>query len=149
MKVISAIVASFTSSTTRTKTILYTLGLFLLFGIPTALLSNPIIPYIRMIPAEPLDYLFLFSTAVLAAVYFVLPERKVCNPTKTAFAGGFLGFLAFGCPICNKLFVFLLGFDFMYGTINPIRPFLGILSIGVLYFAIHKKIETKTSELSV
>jgi len=144
MKVIDAIISSFTDSRTQANAILYAIGLFLLLGIPTALLSNPVIPYARMIPATPLDYVFLFMTSILAAVYLVLPESKVCNPDKTTFAGGFLGFLAFGCPICNKLFVLLLGFDFMFNIINPIRPVLGILSIIILAYAIDKKVKRYT-----
>ena len=139
MKTIDAIKFAFTNSETQAKAILYTIGLFLFLGIPTALLSTPLIPYIRMIPATPLDYVFLFTTALLAAVYMILPENKICKPDKTAFGGGFLGFLAFGCPICNKLFVLLLGFDFMYNIVNPIRPFLGLLSVAVLIYAIDKK----------
>ena len=77
----------------------------------------------------------------MAAVYLVLPENKVCQPNKSAFAGGFFGFLAFGCPMCNKLFVLLLSFDFMYNIVNPIRPILGVLSIIVLAYAIEKKWE--------
>ena len=37
------------------------------------------------------------------------------------------------------LLVFLLGFDFMYNVVNPIRPLLGIISIIVLSHAIGKK----------
>ncbi|MEK6982091.1 MAG: hypothetical protein AABX38_04130 [Candidatus Micrarchaeota archaeon] len=139
MKFIRAIIFSFTDSKVRVKSFLYFIGLLLLFAIPTALLSNPIISYIRVIPATPLDYIFLVVTSILSAVYLVLPENKICEPNKTAFGGGILGFLAFSCPTCNKLLVLLFGFGFMYDVINPIRPLLGILSILVLWYAIDKK----------
>ena len=139
MRFIDAVVYSFTNPKIRTKAFLYAASLFLVLGIPTALLSNPIIPYVRMIPATAFDYAFLFTTAFLGGVYFALPANKVCKPNKSALAGGFFGFLAFGCPICNKLFVLLLGFDFLFNIVNPIRPFLGIISIIVLAYAIDKK----------
>ena len=90
--------------------------LILLFAIPTALLSNPLIPYVRMIPATPLDYIFLVATSILSAVYILLPENKICTPDKSAFGGGVLGFIAFSCPTCNRLLV-LFGFGFMYDII--------------------------------
>ncbi|MEM2138339.1 MAG: hypothetical protein QW568_04590, partial [Candidatus Anstonellaceae archaeon] len=73
MKALDAVKFAFTAPSLRWRTIAYALGLFVLLGIPTALLSNPVIPYIRMIPANPLDYVFLAATSILAAVYLVLP----------------------------------------------------------------------------
>ncbi|MEK6982123.1 MAG: hypothetical protein AABX38_04290 [Candidatus Micrarchaeota archaeon] len=142
MKFIKAMIFAFTDSKVRVKAFLYSIGLFLLFAIPTALLSNPIIPYVRMIPATPLDYIFLVATSILSAVYILLPENKICTPDKSAFGGGVLGFIAFSCPTCNRLLVLLFGFGFMYDIINPIRPILGILSIIVLLHSINKKAES-------
>lgn len=141
MKIINAIAFAFSDSKTRSKAALHALGLFAILGIPTALLSNPIIPYVRMIPATQLDYVFLFATSLLAAVYLALPENKACKTGKGALGGGFLGFISFSCPTCSMLLVFLLGFDFMYNVVNPIRPLLGIISIIVLSHAIGKKFE--------
>lgn len=138
MKVITAIHYAFENKQARAKTLLYAVGLFLILGIPTALLPNLVIPYYRMVQATWLDYVFLLTTSLLIAVYLAIPENKVCKPYG-AFSGGFLGFLAFGCPICNKLLVLLLGFDFMYGMVNPIRPILGIVSVIVLGYAIENK----------
>jgi len=123
----------------RIKAALYATGLFLFLGIPTALLSNPIIPYLRMIPATPLDYAFLLTTSLLGGVYLALPQKKECRQDKKALGGGLLGFLAFSCPTCSMLLVFLLGFDFMFNVVNPLRPILGVLSIIVLAYAIGKK----------
>ncbi len=162
MKIINAVAFAFSNPKTRTKTVLYALGLFVVLGIPTALLSNPVIPYVRMIPATPLDYAFLFATSLLAAVYLALPEdkasqsfvrsvmseqqrselhykNKTCKTGKGALGGGFLGFISFSCPTCSMLLVFLLGFDFMYNVVNPMRPLFGIISIIVLSRAIGEK----------
>ena len=139
MRIINAIAFAFSNPKTRNNAALYALGFFVVLGIPTALLSNPVIPYVRMIPATPLDYAFLFATSLLAAVYLALPENKACKTGKGALGGGFLGFLSFSCPTCSMLLVFLLGFDFMYSVVNPIRPLLGIISIVVLSHAIGEK----------
>lgn len=140
MKIFHAIWFAFTDSKARIKTVAYTICLLLLLAIPTALLSNPVIPYTRMIPATPLDYIFLFTTSILTAVYLVLPkDRNICKPDTAAFAGGFFGFAAVSCPICNKLFVLLLGFDFMFNIVNPIRPVLGAASVIILAYIINKK----------
>ena len=47
-----------------------------------------------------------------------------------AFAASsfFLSFFSVGCPICNKLVVFLLGIGGAMTFFNPLRPFLGIAS---------------------
>ncbi len=138
IKILQAIVFAF-SGKARNKAIAYFIGLFVVFSVPTALLSNPIIPYVRMIPATWLDYFFLLATSALAAVFLALPENKTCSPNKTAFAGGFFGFVSFACPICNHLFVSLIGFAFLYNVVNPLRPLIGIVSIVILAYGIGKK----------
>jgi hypothetical protein len=58
------------------------------------------------------------------------------SSTKTgsgrALAGSLLSFFSVGCPICNKLVVFLLGIGGAMTFFNPLRPFLGIASIALL-----------------
>ncbi len=139
MRLIEAMTAVFATPALRLKAIAYAAGLFVLFGIPTALLSNPIIPYVRMIPATPLDYVFLFTTAMLSAVYIVLPEKKACKEDGKAFLGVAAGVLAFSCPTCLHLLVLLVGFEFMFNVVNPLRPIIGLVSILVLAYAIERK----------
>jgi len=59
----------------------------LLFGIPLALIPNPLIPYYRMIPATLLDYFFLIVISVLIGLYFSyligiekLTNKKLIQP---------------------------------------------------------------------
>jgi len=120
------------------RALLYFVAIFLVLAIPTALLSTPIIDYVRMIPATPLDYAFLFATSLLSAVYLAIPKSE-CAENGKALGGGLAGFLAVSCPICNKLLVLIFGFDFAFGVLEPARPFLGILSIALLAYAIDKK----------
>ncbi|MDQ2905947.1 MAG: hypothetical protein M3Y81_20690, partial [Chloroflexota bacterium] len=51
---------------------------------------------------------------------------------RRVLAGFFLSFFSVGCPICNKLVVFLLGLGGAMTFFNPLRPFLGIASIVLL-----------------
>lgn len=116
-------------------------GLLLLFGIPTALIPNPIIPYVRMIPPTFLDYAFLLVVSGLLAFYLSFSNQPQTNlPVGVASVAGFI---SFACPICNYLLVAALGFPFVLSTIEPLRPFLGIVSIMIFllffYFQWSKK----------
>ncbi|MCI0562185.1 MAG: hypothetical protein MN733_27180 [Nitrososphaera sp.] len=136
------IVGVFSDRETIIKTVAYSIGLLLLFGIPTALLSNPIIPYIRPIMATPFDYIFLFTTSLLGGVYMAIPSRS-CAKDRTASGGALLGFLAFGCPTCNYLLVLLLGYTLLLDVFDPLRPAIGLVSMVFLLYAINKKAEGK------
>ena len=51
-----------------------------------------------------------------------------------ATSGGVLGFLAFACPVCNKLIVLVLGFSGAMTYFAPIQPMLGILGVLLLLY---------------
>jgi hypothetical protein len=136
------ILSGFGDKRTLGRAVAYSIGLLLLFGIPTALISNPIIPFIRPIMATPFDYFFLVTTALLGGVYLAIPSRS-CTVDRTASSGALLGFLAFGCPTCNFLLVLLLGYPLLLGVFDPLRPVIGLFSVVFLLHAINKKVEGK------
>ena len=70
-------------------------------------------------------------------------KDKLYNASATT--GGVFGFLTFGCSICNKILIFFLGVAGVLTYFEPIRPMLGILSIGLLGFAVL----TKARRLSI
>lgn len=133
----------------RTKSIiigsLITLLVFLVFGIVTVLIKNPY--FIRMTPVHWYDYAFLILTALLTGIYASLYYynksnkefiNKKCNYTA---AGGVIGGLfSFGCAICNKLLVFLLGLSGVIAYFMPFQPILGVISIAVLSYAIYMQL---------
>lgn len=137
MRIINAITFAFTNHKVRIKTILYAIGLFLVFGIATSLVPNAI--FKRMMIPNIFDYLFLFTTAILSAVFISLPEKKVCAVNSSGFGGTFLGVLAFACPTCNALLVYLLGMNLLIGIFDPLRPVIGLISIIILLYVIDKK----------
>ena len=122
--------------------ILLTVGFSLVFGIPTALVPNPW--FVRMIKATPIDYVFLYLESALAGSYVTLAleqKSKGMIDGKCAVGGGVLGFLAFACPICNKLLVFLFGIGILLSYLQPVRLYLGILGIALLSYALCLKIQ--------
>ncbi len=110
------------------------IGLFFLFGIVTAVIPNSF--FIRMTPVAWLEYVSLVMTSLLLGTYIGLSyyEKRIkavkCDVTATF--GGIFGFLTFGCSICNKILILLLGVTGVLKYFEPIRPFFGIISIVLL-----------------
>ena len=127
--------------------------IFLAFGIITVLISNAF--FIRMTPIHWYDYAFLISTSLLSGAYAGLWHYKKNSNisannkcTYTAAGGVVTGLFSFGCAICNKLLVFLLGVSGVITYFMPIQPILGVLSIGLLSFAVYtlyKSLQNSTS----
>lgn len=123
------------SSRRYLKAVTISAGAFVLFGIVTGLIPNPL--YIRQVPRTPLDYLFLTTTAAFLGVYTFQRTNNQRNDEKTATAGTVVGFLAFGCPICNAFLLAVFRSSAVVTYFDPLRPLLGIVSIvffaGFLY----------------
>lgn len=118
--------------------------LFMFFGIPTALIPNSL--YIRMIPATPLDYVFLGATSVLLGGYVGLLYYRKSGGTKedlAAMGGGLAGIFAFGCPICNVLLVSLVGSSALLTYYEPVRPLIGIVGVALLGGAVYLRMRCR------
>lgn len=130
----------------KLKYILLGLGTGLLFfvvsGVVTTLLPNSL--FIRMTPINTLDYVFLVSSSVLLGAYVGVHYYKK-NPVKkcdtVATTGGVGSFLAFACPVCNKLLVLLFGATALMTYFEPYRPILGFVSNGLLAGAVWWRIK--------
>ena len=122
--------------------VLSSMGLFFLLGIPTSVIPNSF--FIRMIPVKFLDYFFLIFSSVLLGSYigvhyYKKNQVKKCDIITTT--GGIGSFLAFGCPICNKLLVVLFGATALMTYFEPYRPVLGFVSTGLLGGALYWRIK--------
>jgi hypothetical protein len=110
----------------------------LTIGIPTDVIPNPI--FGRMTPVRVQDYVFLVVTALLAGILaasYALPQTRACSIQQgRATVGGFLSFLAIGCPTCNKIIVLLLGTSGALTIFEPIQPLLAAASFALLLLAI-------------
>jgi hypothetical protein len=110
----------------------------LTIGIPTDVIPNPI--FGRMTPVRVQDYVFLIVTALLAGILaasYALPQTRACSIQQgRATVGGFLSFLAIGCPTCNKIVVLLLGTSGALTIFEPLQPLLAAASFALLLLAI-------------
>ena len=109
----------------------------LLLGIPTAIIPNSI--FHRVIAAGPANYFFWISTSVvtgaLLAIY-LLPRSVRDRTAEAGLGGGFLAYLAIGCPLCNKAVVALIGASGAVTIFQPIQPFLGALGLALASVAL-------------
>src|SRR5919204_4104841 len=103
----------------------------LALGIPTAIIPNPV--FHRIIEAGPSYYFFWASTSVVTGALlatYLMPRVVKDRAAEAGFGGGFLAYLAVGCPLCNKAVVALLGASGAVTIFQPIQPFLG--AVGLL-----------------
>ncbi len=104
-------------------------------GLVTGLIPNPF--YTRMVPVTLLDYFFLATTSVLAGMYF--GKRKcTVSDNRISALGGLTGFVAFGCPVCNAVFLTFLSSSAIMTYIDPLRPFLGAASTFALGYLMYR-----------
>lgn len=132
------------------------LGTFLVLGLPTAVIPNPV--FGREIP--PTDWAFevLVITSVLSGLLFAtyvrndsvrddaagndpgsndttaLPRNE--RAARGGAVGAFLAYLAIGCPVCNKLVLIALGSTGAVQFFAPVQPYLGAIGIAVLAVAL-------------
>lgn len=119
-----------------------------LSGIPTGLLDTPF--YYRMTPVVWWDYPFWISGAVfvgfVAATYVgdTRPEDHSRSQGKT-LTGALFSVFAIGCPICNALVVAVLGTGGALSYFAPVQPLLGLLSSGLLFYALQVRLRGERS----
>ena len=122
--------------------ILAVLIIFFVFGIVTVLIKNPF--FIRMTPVYWYDYVFLVLTSILSGAYIGLwhynknNQKNINSKCNYAAAGGsFGGFFSFGCVVCNKLLIWILGLSGVLAYFMPIQPILGVVSVILLGYAVY------------
>ena len=86
-----------------------------------------------MTPVRTLDLVLWPVTSVLTGALlatYVLPAACARRtPGSAGIASGTLGWLAIGCPICNKLVVGAIGITGALNVFAPLQPFLGLLGV--------------------
>lgn len=117
-------------------TLLFTLALAALTGIPTDLVPTPY--FTRMTAIQGYAYPVWVATALLGgllgATYVAARDGRRAGAARRAGGGGgvALAYLAVGCPVCNKLVVLALGFSGALTYFAPLQPILGGLSLASL-----------------
>lgn len=111
-----------------------------LIAIPTSIIDNPF--FTRMTPVRPQDYIIWITTGLLAGLiigtYTLGADGRSGGK---AVSGGFLSFLAVGCPICNKLVLLLLGTSGALTYFAPFQIYLGIASLALMGWALHLRVQ--------
>lgn len=126
------------------------LGTFLVLGLPTAVIANPV--FGRTIAPTPWAMNVLIATSVLAglltATYVrndgpalirsrsvpdVVPDPRAAR--RGAF-GGLLAYLAIGCPVCNKVVLIALGATGAVRVFAPVQPYLAVAGLVALAWAL-------------
>lgn len=128
--------------------VLTALVTLVLIAIPTSIIDNPF--FVRMTPVRPQDYIIWILTGLMAGLIVgtytlgmgARSEGKVVS-------GGFLSFLAVGCPICNKLVLMLLGTSGALNYFAPVQLYLGIASLALLGWALHLRVQAISRSCSI
>ncbi len=123
----------------------------LIIAVPTAMIPTPV--FGREVPPTWWSWPVLLVTAVLGGLLFATYVRQPDDAAATAtedgeaqfdkkgMAGGFLTYLAVGCPVCNKIALLALGSAGALEWFAPIQPFLGVAALGLLGWALKVRLD--------
>lgn len=121
------------------------IGTVLVVGLPTVLIPNPV--FGREIPMTWWAWPVLLVTAVLAGLVGATYVRNTSGPdagtdkaSTSGMVGGVLSYFAVGCPVCNKIALLAFGYSGALQWFAPAQPFLGVLGIGLLVWALHRRL---------
>lgn len=109
----------------------------LALGLPTDIVPNPW--FTRMTPIYADQYVWWAGTSLLTGALlatYLRPRAGDGALPVGGLGGGILGYLAIGCPVCNKLVVGLIGFSGALDYFAPIQPILGVGSVLLAGFAL-------------
>jgi hypothetical protein len=112
-------------------------GSFVLFGVVTGLIPNPL--YVRQVPRTVPDYLFLVLTAGFLGLYTLQRPADGRTDDGAATASTVVGFLAFGCPICNAVLLALFSSSALLTYFDPLRPLLGTVSVALFGWLLYAR----------
>ncbi|AXR78187.1 hypothetical protein [Natrarchaeobaculum sulfurireducens] len=113
-------------------------GFVVVTGVVTGLLPTPL--FERMVPRTALDYTFFAVTAVLVGVYVTQRSMQPdCDGDACAYGGAAGGFLAVACPHCNAILVALFSSSWLATYVDPVRPLVGLLAVGLLAGVIYRR----------
>ena len=100
----------------------------------------------RPIETKAIDYVILAVTALLIGLIFAIrPEadqQAVEAQERTTVWGGFVSFLAVGCPVCNQAVVALVGTSGALSWWAPVQPVVGLFAVALLVYTLRKRLRT-------
>ena len=120
-----------------------------IIAVPSDLIDTPI--FGRPVEVRWIDYVILAITSALIGLIFAIRPQAVESSelasiterqgTRTIW-GGFVSFLAVGCPVCNQAVVALVGVSGALSWWAPVQPFVGLLAVGLLLYTLRKRLNT-------
>lgn len=116
---------------------------FVVIGIPTAVIPNSIFGREIEVTAWSIPVLAmtsLLSGLLLATYIAAAPATDDQKSARFGGAGAVLSYFAVGCPVCNKLALVALGYSGAIKYFAPIQPFLGFISIALLFYVFFKRV---------
>ncbi len=120
-----------------------------LIAVPSDLIDTPI--FGRPVAVRWIDYVILAVTSALIGLIFAIrPEPAASTELAAATErqgtgsiwGGFVSFLAVGCPVCNQAVVALVGVSGALSWWAPVQPFVGLLAVALLLYTLRKRLNT-------
>lgn len=121
----------------------YALIAAVLIAVPSDLIDTPI--FGRPVEVRTIDYVILAATAALIGLIFAIrvPEsdESETQQTRTVW-GGFVSFLAVGCPVCNQLVVGLIGTSGALSWWAPVQPLVGLAALAILIWTLRYRLQT-------
>jgi hypothetical protein len=121
----------------------WTVVILSVYGLVSAIIPNPF--FARGLAPEPFAVAVWLLSApmmgVVMATYFAsLPSGvpvavdapRARDGTTAGTVGGFVAFLAIGCPTCNKIALVLLGTSGAANVFGAVQPLLGVASLALL-----------------
>ena len=121
-----------------------------LIAVPSDVIDTPI--FGRPVAVRWIDYVILIVTSALIGLIFAIRPESVDSVEVTAATerqgtrtvwGGFVSFLAVGCPVCNQAIVALVGVSGALSWWAPVQPFVGLLAVSLLVYTLRKRLNTQ------
>ncbi|WP_419922548.1 hypothetical protein [Candidatus Poriferisodalis sp.] len=117
-----------------------------LIAVPSDLIDTPI--FSRPVAVRWLDYVILAITAALIGLILAIrpvpgaAQAAVERQGTTTIWGGFVSFLAVGCPVCNQAVVALVGVSGALSWWAPVQPVVGLAAVALLVWTLRKRLNT-------
>jgi hypothetical protein len=136
-------------------------GIALIIALPTAVIPNPI--FGRAIEVTWWSYPTVIISGILGGLLMAsylrepataqseddsesVPTDELKDPAlRWGTIGGFVSFFAVGCPVCNKLILIALGTTGAVNWFAPIQPFLALVSILFMVWALDMRLKNQDS----
>ena len=121
----------------------------LVVGIPTVLIPNPW--FGRAVPPTWWALPVLLVTAALSglvtATYIGSASTGSLDApsSRSGLVGGFLAYLAVGCPVCNKVVLLALGSAGAIQWFAPVQPLLALAGVVLLGYALRRRLAGERS----